>query len=50
MGEYTFTDAESGDKVNIYYTFGYKRNDDGKLRIYLHHSSLPYSAAPRLRR
>ena len=50
MGEYTFTDAESGDKVNIYYTFGYKRNDDGKLRIYLHYSSLPYSAAPRLRR
>ena len=49
MGEYTFTDAASGDKVNIYYTFGYKRNDDGKLRIYLHHSSLPYSAAPRRR-
>ena len=27
----------------IYYTFGYKRNDDGKVRIYLHHSSVPYS-------
>ena len=49
MGEYTFTDAASGDKVNVYYTFGYKRNDDGKVRIYLHHSSLPYSAAPRRR-
>ena len=43
MGEYTFTDATSGDKVNVYYTFGYKRNDDGKVRIYLHHSSVPYS-------
>ena len=49
MGEYTFTDATSGDKVNVYYSFCYKRNDDGKLRIYLHHSSLPYSAAPRRR-
>ena len=35
MGEYVFTDATSGDKVNLYYTFGYKRNDDGKVRIYL---------------
>ena len=42
MGDYTFTDATSGDKVNVYYTFGYKRNDDGKVRIYLHHSSVPY--------
>jgi len=46
MGDYTFTDATSGDKVNVYYTFGYKRNDDGKVRIFLHHSSVPYSAAP----
>merc|ERR1719396_174349 len=46
MGDYTFTDATSGDKVNVYYTFGYKRNDDGKVRIYLHHSSVPYSVAP----
>merc|ERR1719217_54941 len=43
MGDYTFTDATSGDKVNVYYTFGYKRNDAGKVRIYLHHSSVPYS-------
>ena len=46
MGDYTFTDATSGDKVNVYYTFGYKRNDDGKVRIFLHHSSVPYVAAP----
>merc|ERR1711865_1095826 len=30
-------------KVNVNYTFGYKRNDDGKVRIYLHLSSVPYS-------
>jgi len=30
------------DKVRVEYTFGYKRNDDGKVRIYLHHSSVPF--------
>ena len=30
----------------VEYTFGYKRNDDGNVRICLHHSSVPYSAAP----
>jgi len=44
MGDYVFTDATSGDKVRVEYTFGYKRNDDGKVRIYLHHSSVPYAA------
>jgi len=44
MGDYIFTDATSGDEVRVEYTFGYKRNDDGKVRIYLHHSSVPYSA------
>merc|ERR1711920_641092 len=44
MGDYIFTDATSGDKVRVEYTFGYKRNDDGKVRIYLHHSSVPYAA------
>ena len=28
--------------AKVEYTFGYKRNEDGKVRIYLHHSSLPY--------
>merc|ERR1719329_1332624 len=46
MGDYIFTDATSGDEVRVEYTFGYKRNDDGKVRIYLHHSSVPYVAAP----
>merc|ERR1719502_1213284 len=45
MGDYVFTDATSGDKVRVEYTFGYKRNDDGKVRIYLHHSSVPYAVA-----
>merc|ERR1719393_230084 len=45
MGDYVFTDATSGDKVRVEYTFGYKRNDDGNVRIYLHHSSVPSAAA-----
>ena len=44
MGSYDFTDATSGDIVTVEYTFGYKRNEDGKPRIFLHHSSVPYSA------
>merc|ERR1719310_125256 len=46
MGDYVFTDASSGDEVRVEYTFGYRKNDDGKVRIYLHHSSVPYSVAP----
>merc|ERR1712070_1298377 len=44
MGSYVFTCATTGDKAKVEYTFGYKRNDDGKVRICLHHSSVPYSA------
>ena len=40
MGNYFFTDAE-GSKTKVEYTFGYIRDDAGKLRIVLHHSSLP---------
>merc|ERR1719393_775684 len=45
MGDYVFTDATSGDEVRVEYTFGYKRNDDGNVRICLHHSSVPYTPA-----
>merc|ERR1719217_1670167 len=45
MGDYVFTDATSGDEVRVEYTFGYKRNEDGNVRIYLHHSSVPYAPA-----
>merc|ERR1719353_932173 len=33
MGDYVFTDASSGDEVRVEYTFGYRKNDDGKVRI-----------------
>ena len=46
MGNYYFTCATTGDKVKVEYTFGYKRCADGKPRIFLHHSSVPYAAAP----
>merc|ERR1719182_315979 len=44
MGDYVFTDATSGDEVRVEYTFAYKRCEDGKVRICLHHSSVPYEA------
>jgi len=44
MGNYYFTSAEDGSMTKVEYTFGYKKNDDGKLRIFLHHSSVPYSS------
>ena len=43
MGSYVFTCATTGEESKVEYTFGYKRNDDGKVRIFLHHSSVPYS-------
>ena len=42
MGQYQFT-AQSGDKVEVEYTFGYVRSDLGCLKINLHHSSMPFS-------
>merc|ERR1712060_356295 len=42
MGNYYFTDASNGEKSKVEYTFGYTRCDDGKVRIFLHHSSVPY--------
>ena len=42
MGSYDFTCATTGDETTVEYTFGYKRCDDGKPRIFLHHSSMPY--------
>jgi len=44
MGSYDFTCATTGSVAKVEYTFGYKRNDDGKVRICLHHSSVPYSS------
>jgi hypothetical protein len=44
MGNYYFTCATTGEKSKVEYTFGYQRCDDGKVRIFLHHSSVPYAA------
>jgi hypothetical protein len=45
MGTYDFTCATTGAVSSVEFTFGYKRNDDGKVRICLHHSSIPYAPA-----
>ena len=42
MGNYFFTDND-GRKTKVEYSFVYKKNDIGDLKIILHHSSLPYS-------
>mmetsp|Transcript_62613 Transcript_62613/g.139755 ORF Transcript_62613/g.139755 Transcript_62613/m.139755 type:complete len:206 (+) Transcript_62613:62-679(+) len=42
MGNYYFTSAADGSKTKVEYTFGYKKNADGKVRIFLHHSSVPF--------
>ena len=44
MGTYEFTCATTGEVSEVEYTFGYKRNPDGKVRICLHHSSIPYES------
>jgi hypothetical protein len=41
MGEYYFTKTD-GSEIKVEYSFGYVRDDDGALKINLHHSSLPY--------
>ena len=43
MGNYFFTDANTGEDTKVEYTFGYVRGPDGALQINLHHSGLPYS-------
>jgi hypothetical protein len=40
MGNYFFTGQE-GFEVKVEYTFGYILDDNGGLRIQLHHSSMP---------
>ena len=40
MGNYYFTDPH-GAEVKVEYTFGYIEDDQGNLRIQLHHSSMP---------
>jgi len=42
MGNYYFTGPD-GTETKVEYSFGYILDDDGELKINLHHSSLPYS-------
>ena len=44
MGTYDFTCATTGDISTVEYTFGYQRCADDAVRIFLHHSSVPYGA------
>ena len=41
MGEYYFTDTKGGI-TKAEYTFQYRRGPDGRLKIVVHHSSIPY--------
>ena len=43
MGEYFFTKPD-GNEIKVEYTFAYIRDENGDLKIDLHHSSLPYQA------
>ena len=45
MGNYFFTPAEGGDDVKVEYSFAYTVNADGRLKIILHGSHLPYNPA-----
>ncbi|MEM9421902.1 MAG: phosphoribosyl-AMP cyclohydrolase [Pseudomonadota bacterium] len=42
MGNYYFTGPD-GSETKVEYSFGYVLDDEGDLKINLHHSSLPYS-------
>lgn len=43
MGNYYFTPQGETKETKVEYTFGYMKDDAGKIRINVHHSSLPYS-------
>eukprot|EP00928_Gymnodinium_smaydae_P014557 TRINITY_DN15352_c0_g1_i1.p1 TRINITY_DN15352_c0_g1~~TRINITY_DN15352_c0_g1_i1.p1 ORF type:complete len:185 (-),score=42.45 TRINITY_DN15352_c0_g1_i1:17-499(-) len=45
MGNYYFTSAADSSRTKVEYTFGYKKYEDGEVRIFLHHSSVPYASA-----
>lgn len=42
MGNYFFTPLD-GEETKVEYSFGYVKDDAGRLRINLHHSSLPFN-------
>lgn len=42
MGNYYFTPVGSNKETKVEYTFGYVKDEEGNLRIKVHHSSLPH--------
>jgi len=42
MGNYYFTPANGSEEVKVEYSFAYIKNSEGKLKIILHDSHLPY--------
>ena len=42
MGNYFFTDPH-GEKTKVEFSFVYKKNKEGEIKIVLHHSSFPFS-------
>lgn len=46
MGNYYFTDANTRKEVKVDFTFGYFKDENGKLLINVHHSSFPYKPMP----
>ena len=45
MGNYYFTPTKGGDDVKVEYSFAYTKDKNGKLKIILHGSHLPYKPA-----
>lgn len=45
MGNYYFTPVAGGDEVKVEYSFAYVKDREGKLKIILHDSHIPYSPA-----
>ena len=43
MGNYFFTDANTGEEAKVEFTFGSTRDGDGNLLINVHHSAFPYN-------
>jgi hypothetical protein len=43
MGNYYFTPSKEGEDVKVEYSFAYTKNKEGKLKIILHDSHVPYA-------
>jgi len=43
MGNYFFTPAKGGSEIKVEYSFAYTKDKEGKLKIILHDSHIPFS-------